>query len=481
MSFISSPYENISKALVPILRSLQGRSGHYIKNGRELKEIVKGWSIQRDEILVSYDVEKLYPSIPISKALELVECLLKCKSNLPEITTFSIKSIMKLLRWIFKLTYCEYNGNHYVLECGPIGLSVVGEIAIIFMEDFHLRAKSNDYPELNSWPWYVDDSVLKCRTNRSTDILNHLNSIEPEHIRFTKEEEENNRLPSLDLQMNVNRKEKRVKFSVHYKETNTNITIKKQSNHTERTKQGVIRGYSERARAYCDPEYLQNELVNIQQIFEDNGYPKKEIEAAMKDRVTKTPQEDEEKHVRGMVVLPNIHGFSQQLNRIIRKHGFKVANKTERRVRDLISNAKTPLGSKNSKVIYKIPCKCASHVYTGETDRMWCSREEEHKAKVRLTLQEVQNGQVEEARKRMNDGDGGLAKHATLCRKGIDWEKSKIIAREQKSNQRKYLEGIETLKLKNQGITPLNAYNKMEQWQPVVYAFENEQKRNRRL
>ena len=107
VSFISSPYENISKALVPILRSLQGRSGHYIKNGRELKEIVKGWSIQRDEILVSYDVEKLYPSIPISKALELVECLLKCKSNLPEITTFSIKSIMKLLRWIFKLTYCE--------------------------------------------------------------------------------------------------------------------------------------------------------------------------------------------------------------------------------------------------------------------------------------------------------------------------------------------------------------------------------------
>ena len=107
---------------------------------------------------------------------------------------------------------------------------------------------------------------------------------------------------------------------------------------------------------------------------------------------------------------------------------------------------------------------------------MWCSRKEEHKAKVRLTLQEVQNGQVEEARRRMNAGDGGLAKHATLCRKGIDWNKAKIIAREQKPNQRKYLEGIETLKLKNQGITPLNAYNKMEQWQPVVYAFENQRK-----
>ena len=165
VSFIKSPYENVAKALVPILRTLQGRSGHYIKSSRQLKEIVKEWSIQRDEILVSYDVEKLYPSIPI-KALELIECLLKCKPNLQEVTSFSVTSIMKLLKWIFSLTYCEYNGNHYVLDCGPIGLSVVGEVAIIYMEDFQMRAKSNDYPELKDWPWYVDDSVLKCKRIR---------------------------------------------------------------------------------------------------------------------------------------------------------------------------------------------------------------------------------------------------------------------------------------------------------------------------
>ena len=161
VSFIRSPYENVAKALVPILRSLQGRSGHYIKNGHQLKDIVRNWTVQRDEILVSYDVEKLYPSIPIPEALELIECLLKCKANLKEVTSFSIHSIMKLLRWIFSLTYCEYNGNHYVLDCGPIGLSVVGEVAIIYMEDFQMKAKSERYPELNNWPWYVDDSVLK--------------------------------------------------------------------------------------------------------------------------------------------------------------------------------------------------------------------------------------------------------------------------------------------------------------------------------
>ena len=66
---------------------------------------------------------------------------------------------------------------------------MVGEVAIIFMEDFQMRAQSEDYPELCQWPWFVDDSVLKCKKDRTEVILPHLNCIEPEHIIFTKEEE----------------------------------------------------------------------------------------------------------------------------------------------------------------------------------------------------------------------------------------------------------------------------------------------------
>ena len=75
----------------------------------------------------------------------------------------------------------------------------------------------------------------------------------------------------------------------------------------------------------------------------------------MKDRV----QEDKE---RGIVVMPNIDGFSQKYNRIARRHGFKVANITERRVRDLVGSAKTPLGNKISGVVYNIPCYCKKNM-----------------------------------------------------------------------------------------------------------------------
>ena len=375
---------------------------------------------------------------------------------------------MKLLRWIFSLTYCEYNGTHYVLDCGPIGLSVVGEVAIIYMEDFQMRAKSERYPELKDWPWYVDDSVLK--TERAQAILDHLNSIEPGVIIFTMEKEENNQLAALDLEFNVNRELKKVEFNVHYKKTNTNIMIKKRSNHKESIKKGIIKGYADRARALCDPAYLNSEMQNIINVFEDNGYSRGEVEDAMKEK-EREDREDEEDSSRGIVVMENIPGFTPQFNKIARKHGFKVANKTVNRVKDLIQNAKTPLGGKNTDVVYRIPCKSKKHSYTGETYRKWDSREKEHKDKVRLTKEDIEAGNIQRANERMNTGDGGLAKHATFCTSEIDWENAKIVGRESRWTQRKCLEGIETLREKNKGVVPLNAYNQLDQWQSTLYAF----------
>ena len=331
--------------------------------------------------------------------------------------TFSVTSIMKLRKWIFSLTYCEYNESHHVLDCGPIGLSVVGEVAIIYMEEFQMRAKSEDFPELEKWPWYVDDSVLKCRRNRSTEILDHLNSIE-ESIKFTKEEEENGKLPVLDLELNINRRQKKIEFNVHYKKTNTNITIKKKSNHRETIKRGVIKGYADRARSLCDEKYLEAEMKNIQDVFQDNGYTKEEIIDAMAER-QHPERETEDEDIRGIVVMPNIPGFTQKFNKIAGKHKFRVANRADNKVRDLISSAKTPIGDKNTNIVYNIPCKCQKFTYVGETDRKWATRKKEHQDKVRLTKEDVENGNMERATSRMNDRDGALAKHATSCENDI--------------------------------------------------------------
>ena len=84
--------------------------------------------------------------------------------------------------------------------------------------------------------------------------------------------------------MKVNRKRKKVEFNVYYKETNTNIMIKKRSNHKESVKKAVIKGYADRARALCDPDCLQSELNNIIQVFKDNRYSTEEVKEAIKEK-----------------------------------------------------------------------------------------------------------------------------------------------------------------------------------------------------
>ena len=94
---------------------------------------------------------------------------------------------------------------------------------------------------------------------------------------------------------------------------------------------------------------------------------------------------------------------------------------------------------------------------------------------MRLTKNDIGNGNVERATKRMNDRDGGLAKHATICQQGINWEEFRIINKEENWMQRKMLEGIETLRQKSKGKVPLNQYNQMDQWCGLLHSlFKND-------
>ena len=222
-----------------------------------------------------------------------------------------------------------------------------------------------------------------------------------------------------------------------------------------------------------DPQYLQDELQNIEEVFVENGYSRREVRKAMEERQTTGNEEEEKEETksRGIVSIPHIPSFTRTFSRIAKQHKFRTTTRAENKVRDITSKARTPLGEKNKHVAYNIPCGCLSHSYSGETDRMWGTRKHEHIAKVRLTQTDLDNGNVESATNRMNKQDGGLAKHSAGCKHFVLWDDAKIVGREKNATKRKILEGIVTLQEKSKGMIPLNSYNQLEPWQPTVYAY----------
>ena len=345
VSTVGSPFEKLSRYLIPILRTIQGRSGLYIKNSRELKEKIKNWRVERNEVLVSYDVKNLYPSIPIDEALRLVEKLLNDCRTLKNITDLSVRSIMELLKWMFSLANCEFDGKHYVLGSGLIGLGATGEIAMIYLEEFQLRAmETSPYP-LDHGFCYVDDSELKCKEGQSEEILEHLNNIKPGVIVFTKEDQEDDVLPVLDLKQRVDRKTKQVECMVHYKKTHTNINVKERSNHPPSMKKGIIKGFADRARTLCDDKHLEDELKNVEDVFVANGYDRKVVKQYMKQNV-RGEREMEEQQYRGKVIVPYVRGISEQFKRVALKHSFQTAFKPGKKVKDLKTRSQQPLREK---------------------------------------------------------------------------------------------------------------------------------------
>ena len=86
-----------------------------------------------------------------------------------------------------------------------------------------------------------------------------------------------------------------------------------------------------------------------------------------------------------------------------------------------------------------------------------------------MTKADLDAVNIQSATERMNTGDGGLAKHASTCPHEVDWVNAKIIGRERRWTQRKYLEGIESLRQKNKGKLHLNTFmGKIKLTQPTI-------------
>lgn len=392
--------------------------------------------IADDEVMISYDVEALYTSLPINRVLTIVRQNLEKDGTLEERTPFGVDDIIQLLEYCLKSTFFSFRGRFYHLNDGvAMGSPVSSVVANLFMEAFEeeaLRTAKERGVAPKMWDRYVDDVFALSKRQHVTSMLNILNA-QDEQIRFTSEEESENRLPFLDV--TVGRREGNLTTSVYRKGTHTNRVLSFDSHHPLSAKKAVIISLFDRTKTHFkddDHEGKKAEKTHLFALFEANGYPKqfvidtlRQCETNRRKKAEKVATEQQTHN--GTVVLPYVRGLSEQIKRVIAPLGIRVVSKAEKWQWRLCSGIKDPVPrEKKNGVVYQVSCNNCEETYVGETLRSMKTRMSEH-------ARHARNGRIDLS---------AVAEHARMEDHAIDWEGAKILDREQGWHARKVKEAL---------------------------------------
>ena len=201
-------------------------------------------------------------------------------------------------------------------------------------------------------------------------FLQRLNSLQ-QSIKFKIEVEEDNKLAFLDtlcIRDNINNK---IKFTVYRKVTHSNSYIHSFSNHNINVKLSTMSNIFLRAYNICDPEYIDDEINYIFDIFKKLGYGEVAIKKShFKARKTfyKPKQTRDKASFKNVLVLPEINDlpFIKRSVENISSQDIKVVTRCSNSLKQVF-NHNLNEKSDESGVVYKVKCSDCPQSYIGET------------------------------------------------------------------------------------------------------------------
>ena len=178
---------------------------------------------------------------------------------------------MDLVNLCLTSTYFQYNGKHYKQLHGTAMGSPVSVVAAeIVMQNIEERALAFYKRTLPLWVRYVDDTFTAVHKDEIDDFHEHLNGQNAD-IQFTKEIEENGKIPFLDCL--VTRDNNELRTTIYRKLTHTDRLLDQSSYNPTSHKATTIRTLTRRAQLVCDsPDSLTDEIKYLDSVFNKNNY-----------------------------------------------------------------------------------------------------------------------------------------------------------------------------------------------------------------
>ena len=276
LSMINSPQHGLAKFLNIMLEPvITYFSKFVVKDSFVVIQKIRNINAE-NTFMSSFDVKKLFSSVPLDEVITISTEMLY-RLTKPTIKKENFISLLRIATSEVKFSFNDimYSQVDGVAMGSPLGPT----LANIFMGHLEYKVIPNLSNQI-SYLRYMDDCLVISNSREDNYALfKNLNGLH-EAISFTKEEENNNILPFLDIL--IIRESNRFLTTVHRKATFTGQYLHFQSFCSKKRKVNLIRTLCHRAHMICSPELLEKEIKNISDIFIKNGYPESLVSRVIK-------------------------------------------------------------------------------------------------------------------------------------------------------------------------------------------------------
>ncbi|XP_055308425.1 uncharacterized protein LOC129572488 [Sitodiplosis mosellana] len=379
VSNINTPIYKMAKWLVKEVKKLPSWPSQSVKNSFDFVEKIKNVVVNDNEIMISFDVASLFPSIPIKEALGDFRDYLET-TNLKE----EEKQVYRMVaKKCMDHNYFQFREKFYKVEKGTnMGNPISPLISEVFMSAFETKLKSeNLLPRI--WWRYVDDVFAIVQKDEVEMMLNVLNS-RFESINFTVEKESDGKLAFLDLELS--RVNDKIRIGVYHKETSTKRAI---PNTSHCAIQHKLAGFHSMIHRLCrlplSVADYKKEYDHIKQIAKVNGYDENLVDTIVykhSEKVRKSnlstlfSQKEENEHKR--VSVSFVPSITNKLKSKFKEFHMQFVYKSGNKLSNLLGSTKdkTPFLKKSG--VYSVKCGVCNRVYYGQTKRSVEVRVGEH-------------------------------------------------------------------------------------------------------